>query len=68
MHAVTGSLAFVAAARIVLLAIEENEGGRKLLLPVKNNLGSKPPGLAYRLAQRIISRDIVASHVVWEQG
>jgi putative DNA primase/helicase len=69
MHAVSGSLAFVAAARIVLLAIEDSSSsGRNLLLPVKNNLGRPAVGLAYRLAQRIVSCDIVISHVAWEQG
>lgn len=70
IHAVTGSLAFVAAARIVLLAIKEDEepDGRKLLLPVKNNIAARPDGLAYRLVQRIVSRDIVASYAVWDSG
>jgi putative DNA primase/helicase len=70
IHAVTGSLAFVAAARIVLLAIKEDEepDGRKLLLPVKNNIAARPDGLAYRLVQRIVSREIVASYAVWESG
>ena len=39
IHNFTGSLAFVAAARLAFVAIEETETGRSLLLPVKNNLG-----------------------------
>lgn len=68
LHAVTGSLAFVAAARLVFLAIEEPETERRLLLAAKNNLGPLAPGLGYRLAQCIVSKGIVASHVVWDSA
>ena len=53
-----GSLAFIAAARAVYLVTEEivegHDMGRKLVLPVKNNLAAPQPGLAYRVAQRFI--------------
>jgi hypothetical protein len=67
IHAVTGSLAFVAAARIVFIVVEEPETGRRLMLPTKNNLAAMPLGLAYRLEQCLVSNDIVASHVVWDR-
>ena len=45
-----GSLAFVAAARAVLgVAPDPDDKERSLLLPVKMNLGPKPPGLGYRI-------------------
>ena len=45
IHAFTGSLAFVAAARLAFVAVEETETGRFLLLPVKSNLGPKADGI-----------------------
>jgi putative DNA primase/helicase len=51
LHAITGSLAFVAAARLVFIAVEEPEtsSGRRLLLAVKNNLGPPAAGLGFHL-------------------
>jgi KaiC/GvpD/RAD55 family RecA-like ATPase len=68
LHAVTGSLAFVAAARLVFLAIEEPETttGRRLLLAVKNNLGPKAKGLGFRLEHRIVKKGIAASRVTFD--
>jgi hypothetical protein len=63
---VTGSLAFVAASRIVLLAINEPGTDRHLLLSVKNNLAPLAPGLGYHIAQRIVGPGIVAPHIVWD--
>jgi putative DNA primase/helicase len=65
LHAVTGSYAYVAAARMVFLVAEEPETNRRLLLPIKNNLTAQPDGLGFNLAQRIIGDGIVASHVIW---
>jgi putative DNA primase/helicase len=45
-----GNIAFVAQARTVLAVGEDSETpGRRLLVPVKNNLGPFPPALAFRL-------------------
>jgi putative DNA primase/helicase len=66
LHAFTGSLAFVASARIALLAVEEPGTERRLLLPVKNNIGPRAKGLGYRLEQTIISLGIVTSRVAWD--
>jgi putative DNA primase/helicase len=70
LHAITGSLAFVAAARLVFIAIEEPETGtgRRLLLAVKNNLGAVAAGLGFRLVERIVSKGIVASHIAWDSA
>jgi hypothetical protein len=66
-----GSIAFVAAARAAFLVIDELDGdghatGRKLMLQAKNNLAPPQPGLAYRVAQRVVDHDIVASFVEWD--
>jgi hypothetical protein len=66
IHAFTGSLAFAAAARIALLAVEEPETDRRLLLSVKNNIGPEAAGIAYRLEQRTVTNNVVGSHVVWD--
>ena len=68
INSFTGSLAFVAAARMAFIATEEPETERRLLLAVKNNLGSKAPGLAYRFEQRIVSKGIVGSHIAWDNA
>ena len=68
LHAVTGSLAFVAAARLVFIATREPQSERRLFLPVKNNLGPLAAGLGFSLAQIFIGNDILASHVVWDSA
>jgi putative DNA primase/helicase len=67
INAVTGSSAFVAAARIVLMAIQDpHDEDRRLLLHVKNNLSAEAEGLGYRLMQREITNGIIASYVSWD--
>lgn len=59
-----GSGAFVQVARIELRVVEDPEDAdRRLLLPVKNNLGAAP-GLAYRIE----SGPNKAGFCVWEEG
>jgi putative DNA primase/helicase len=61
-----GSIAFVAAARSTYLIIEDPEdNGRRLFLEAKNNLGPKSKGLAFRVEQRLIDDDILASNISW---
>jgi len=56
-----GSIAFVAAARAAyLVARDRDDFERRLLLPVKNNLGSDQGGYAFRLEGDPISK------VAWE--
>ncbi len=68
---VTGSLAFGALARVVLLAAreqtEEDKPGRRLLLRAKSNIGPDAGGIAYDLTQRDLPgyATINASCVLW---
>jgi hypothetical protein len=67
-ESVSGSLAYVAIARILLVACLEPETDRRLLLPDKNNLGVKPPGRGYRIQAREIARDIRAPRILWDDA
>lgn len=50
LYRAMGSLAFVAAARAVwAVTADEGDGDRRLLVPIKNNLGQDRQGRAFRL-------------------
>src|SRR5262245_46094648 len=67
LHRFIGSIAFVGAPRAAFAVIEDADNeGRMLVLHAKNNMASKPQGLAYRLLQTIVGDNIVASYVHWE--
>jgi putative DNA primase/helicase len=67
LHRFIGSIAFVGAPRAAFAVVADTDNeGRMLLLHAKNNMAPKPPGLAYRLLQIIVSDGIVASYVHWE--
>lgn len=52
VHRVGGSIAFAAAARIVLaVAADHERGGRRVLASVKQNLAIDPPALGYSLEE-----------------
>lgn len=69
---VTGSLAFVAAARAVfVVARDPEDDARRLFLPLKNNLGNDQTGLAFTVKSAQLESphgSITTSHVVWEGG
>ncbi len=68
IHAFTGSLAFVAVARLVFVVTEEPETDRRLLLGVKNNLGPKGTGIGYRIGTKLVSQDIIAPYIQWDDA
>jgi hypothetical protein len=73
MNAATGSQAFIAAARSAyLFTRESNDGqetGRTLMLPIKNNLGPRKEGLAFRIGTRLVCDGaIVAPYVDWDSA
>jgi hypothetical protein len=60
LHRPGGSIAFVAAARIVLcLAADPDDPDRRVLASLKNNLAPRPPSLAFRLQH---------GRLEWERG
>ena len=71
-----GSQAYIAAARIGHMAIEEFEEtengqkaptGRSLFTNPKNNVSRKMPTLAYRIVEKELDRGVKAAGVVWEE-
>jgi KaiC/GvpD/RAD55 family RecA-like ATPase len=67
---VTGSLAFVAAARAAYVVAKDPEHeARRLFLPLKNNLGNDQTGLAFTVESAQVESTIgriETSRVVWE--
>lgn len=62
MYRAMGSVAFIAVARTAWAVIKDSENtARRLLLPVKNNVGNDRDGLAYSL----VDRDGSAA-IIWE--
>lgn len=65
MYRLTGSLGFVAAARAVWLVVKDSENpGRRLFLPVKNNLAPSGTGLAFTVQPSPNNPDIPV--IAWE--
>jgi len=65
MHRITGSLALVAAARASYLVTKDTDDPkRRLMLPMKNNLGDDQHGFAYSIAVA----DNGAPYILWEEG
>lgn len=64
---VTGSLGFVAAARAVyVVAKDDKQAGRRLFLPLKNNLGNDESGFAFSIESHRLPGGIETSRVAWE--
>jgi DNA polymerase len=67
-----GSQAFIAAARIGHLAIEEVDDdkiptGRSLFANVKNNVSRKMSTLAYRIIEKPLADGVTAAGIIWEE-
>lgn len=67
---VTGSLAFVAASRAAfVVAKDQDNDARRLLLPLKNNIGNDQTGLAFTIHSAQVESAaglIDTSYVAWE--
>ena len=64
---VTGSLAFVAAARGAYIVAKDPENGdRRLFLPAKNNIGKDSGGLAFTVDPFALPGGIETSRILWE--
>ena len=64
---VTGSLAFVAAARAAFVVTKDGDDPeRRLMLPAKNNLARDTQGLAFTVESVTLPSGIETSRVVWE--
>jgi hypothetical protein len=67
---VSGSLAFVAAARgAFLVEADQQDRARRLFTPIKNNIGPDDKGLAFRIEAVTIQTPVgplSTSRVVWE--
>jgi hypothetical protein len=70
MMRVSGSLAFIAAARAAyLVARDPDDKTRRLLLPLKNNLAPDAAGLAYRIESVSVESKagtLQTSRVLWD--
>lgn len=65
LERVTGSQAFGALARIVLVAAKEKDGQTRVLAIAKSNIGQDNGGVHYHLEQVTLNNGINASKVVW---
>jgi hypothetical protein len=64
---VTGSLAFVAAARAAyIVAKDQTNPARRLVLPIKNNLGTDETGYAFHVEPAELPGGIRTSRIIWE--
>jgi len=64
---ITGSLAFVAAARAAFLITGDKEDNhRRLFLPIKNNLGNDQNGLAFTIESHNLPSGIETSRIKWK--
>jgi KaiC/GvpD/RAD55 family RecA-like ATPase len=68
LRRVTGSLAFVAAARAAYLVVKDaNDPSRRFFLSAKNNLGpDQNNGLAFRVVPKTLESGIETSCLEWE--
>jgi hypothetical protein len=63
---VTGSIAFVAAARSAFMIVKDPaERGRRLFIPLKSNISGDSDGLAFRV-HGTVTGNVPTSVVVWE--
>lgn len=65
---VTGSLAFVAAARAAFLVVKDKDDpARRLFIPLKNNIGPDAAGLAFRLRGVTLPDGVETCRLEWDR-
>lgn len=63
---VIGSIGFVAASRAAFAVVKDsNNEDRRLLLPLKNNIGNDKTGLAFTIESCVVKDEISTSRIVW---
>jgi putative DNA primase/helicase len=66
---ITGSFAFVAAARSVFTVVcKQDDPNLRVFAPVKNNLGADGNPVAFRIKQRLTTSEILAPYAVFATG
>lgn len=63
---IMGSLEWAAAPRAVFLVTEEAGSGRRLFLPLKNNLAPDRVGYAFEIENKVVEGDIRTSALTWD--
>src|SRR4029077_11663649 len=56
---------WASAPRAILLVTEEPGTGRRLLVPLKSNIGPDHAGFAFEIESKVIAEGICTSAVVW---
>ena len=68
MMRVSGSTSWVAAVRTAYLVTPDKEDKqRRMMLPIKNNLGIDDTGFAYRISEKQLDSGIVSPVIKWEK-
>lgn len=65
LERVTGSQAFGALPRVVMVAAKEQDGQTRVLAIAKSNIGSDSGGVTYHLEQAELNNGVMASRVLW---
>src|SRR5262249_46325332 len=50
------------------IVIDEPETERRLMLPVKNNVGIKAQGRGYNIAAKIVADNVSAPYIIWDDA
>ena len=67
LERVTGSGAFVAAARAAYVVAKDEEAPeRRYFLPIKNNIGDDLTGFAFSIESKVLDSGIETSHILFE--
>jgi len=69
LQRINGSLAFVAAARAAMVVVKDKKNpGRRMMLPLKNNLAKEGVGFAFAIESATLENGLESSKIVWEDA